>query len=165
MPAALAIVLVDDHSEDGTRAIAERLTATLRERSRSSERRRCRPAGQASSRRSSRACAAPASAGPTARYLLLTDADIAHAPANLARLVAKAEALRLDLVSLMVRLRCQSFWERLLVPAFVFFFQMLYPFPAVNRAGQRTAAAAGGCMLVRRQALAQAAGPRRSGDS
>jgi hopene-associated glycosyltransferase HpnB len=95
---------------------------------------------------------------PEARYLLLTDADIAHARDNLARLVAKAEAEALDLVSLMVRLRCESFWERLLVPAFVFFFQLLYPFAAVNQAGRRTAAAAGGCMLLRRRALAAAGG-------
>ena len=91
-------------------------------------------------------------------YLLLTDADIAHAPDNLARLVAKAQAERLDLVSLMVRLRCASFWERLLIPPFVFFFQKLYPFPAVNDPGSPVAAAAGGCILVRRQALRAAGG-------
>ncbi len=79
-------------------------------------------------------------------------------PDNLARLVAKAEAERLDLVSLMVRLRCVSFWERLLIPPFVFFFQKLYPFAAVNDPGSRVAAAAGGCMLVRRDALLEVGG-------
>ena len=87
------------------------------------------------------------------RYLLFTDADIEH-PANaLRQLVLKAERDHRDLVSLMVRLYCQSFWESLLVPAFVFFFQKLYPFPAVNNDQSKVAAAAGGIMLVRRSAL------------
>ncbi|NJL00736.1 MAG: glycosyltransferase [Spirulinaceae cyanobacterium SM2_1_0] len=91
-------------------------------------------------------------------YLWLTDADIAHAPDELQRLVAQAVGDRRDLVSLMVRLRCQSFWEQLLVPAFVFFFQKLYPFPWVNQPGHSLAAAAGGCILVRRDALTQIGG-------
>jgi glycosyltransferase involved in cell wall biosynthesis len=74
-------------------------------------------------------------------------------PSNLRRLVAKAEAKNLDLVSIMVRLRCQSFWEQLLIPAFVFFFQKLYPFTWVNNPKKATAAAAGGCILIRAQAL------------
>ena len=89
-------------------------------------------------------------------YLWLTDADIAHAPDTLRSLVARAETKRLVLVSLMAKLRCESFAERALIPAFVFFFQMLYPFGQVNRATGK-GAAAGGCMLVRRDAL-QAAG-------
>ncbi|MPY69165.1 MAG: glycosyltransferase [Alphaproteobacteria bacterium] len=95
---------------------------------------------------------------PDARWLLLTDADIAHDPHNLRRLVAKGEAEGLDLVSLMVRLVCDSAWERLLIPAFVFFFQKLYPFRWVDDRARRTAAAAGGCMLVRRDALARIGG-------
>lgn len=95
---------------------------------------------------------------PQTDYWLLTDADIEHDPAVLRRLVAKAESCRLDLVSLMVRLYCGSFWERLLVPAFVFFFQKLYPFPLVNHPERSEAAAAGGCMLVRRSALAAVGG-------
>ncbi len=91
------------------------------------------------------------------RYVLLTDADIVHAPDALRRLVAKAES-GLDLVSLMVRLHCASFAERLLIPAFVFFFQKLYPFPWVNDRAKRMAGAAGGCMLVRRAALERAGG-------
>jgi len=90
---------------------------------------------------------------PSARYLLLTDGDIRHSPRNLAHLLARAEAGALDLTSLMVRLRCESWAERFLVPAFVFFFQMLYPFAWVNDPARQTAAAAGGCMLVRRAAL------------
>jgi hopene-associated glycosyltransferase HpnB len=90
-------------------------------------------------------------------YLWLTDADIAHAPDTLSSLVARAERGGLTLVSLMAKLRAVSPAERALVPAFVFFFQMLYPFVRVNRPGQ-TAAAAGGCMLVRREALERAGG-------
>ena len=95
---------------------------------------------------------------PDAEFLLLTDADIEHDPVNLSRLVAMATEDHLDLVSLMVLLRCRSFWERLLIPAFVFFFQKLFPFPWVNNPARKTAAAAGGCMLVRRKALKQAGG-------
>ena len=86
-------------------------------------------------------------------YFLLTDADIEHDPSNLRRLVAKAETQKLDLVSIMVRLRCQSFWEQLLIPAFVFFFQKLYPFTWVNNPKKAIAAAAGGCILIHREAL------------
>ncbi|NEP12196.1 MAG: glycosyltransferase [Symploca sp. SIO2C1] len=86
-------------------------------------------------------------------YFLLTDADIEHDSTNLRELITKAETQQLDLVSLMVLLRCQSFWEQLLIPAFVFFFQKLYPFPLVNDSTNSTAAAAGGCILIRRQAL------------
>lgn len=93
-----------------------------------------------------------------ARYALLTDADIVHDPRNLARLVARAEARALDLVSLMVRLRVASFWDRLLIPAFVFFFALLYPFRRVASRGRREAAAAGGCMLVRLDTLDRVGG-------
>ncbi len=77
-------------------------------------------------------------------YVLFTDADIEHHPTNLQDLVLKAEQERLDLVSLMVQLRRETVWETLLIPAFVFFFQMLYPFPWVNDPGRKTAGAAGG---------------------
>jgi len=90
---------------------------------------------------------------PKAPYLLLTDADIEHNPGNLGRLMALALHSDRALVSLMVRLRCVSVWEKLLIPAFVFFFQKLYPFPQVNDPASKTAGAAGGCMLVRTDAL------------
>jgi len=90
---------------------------------------------------------------PPPDYLLLTDADIEHDQANLRRLVIKAELDNLELVSLMVQLRCQSFWEQLLIPAFVFYFQKLYPFRWVNDPTNPTAAAAGGCILIRSQTL------------
>ncbi|WP_434096470.1 glycosyltransferase [Streptomyces mobaraensis] len=91
-----------------------------------------------------------------AEYLLLTDADIAHAPGSLRELVAAARAADLDLVSQMARLRVATPWERLIVPAFVYFFSQLYPFRWVNRPGGRTAAAAGGCVLLRREAAERA---------
>ncbi|WP_298904558.1 glycosyltransferase [uncultured Nostoc sp.] len=91
-------------------------------------------------------------------YFLLTDADIEHDPGNLRRLVAKAVQEDLDLVSVMVRLRCESFWEKLLIPAFVFFFQKLYPFRWVNNPNNPTAAAAGGSILISREALERIGG-------
>jgi len=99
-----------------------------------------------------------AATAPGARWLLLTDADIVHAPATLRRLVAKAEAEGLGMASLMARLDAQGFWGGLLVPAFIFFFQMLYPFPWVNRPGHRVAGAAGGCVLIRRDVLEEIGG-------
>ncbi len=86
-------------------------------------------------------------------YVLLTDADIVPAPETLSRLVAKAEREGLSLVSLMARLDARGLWGGLLIPAFVYFFQKLYPFPRVNDATSDVAAAAGGCMLVRTDAL------------
>ncbi|MBJ6999408.1 glycosyltransferase [Streptomyces sp. CRPSP2-6A1] len=82
-------------------------------------------------------------------YLLLTDADIAHAPDSLRELVAAAHGGGFDVVSQMARLRVESRWERLVVPAFVYFFAQLYPFRWIGRPGSRTAAAAGGCVLLR----------------
>ena len=91
-------------------------------------------------------------------WLLFTDADIIHAPDSLRRLVARAESGGLVLASLMARLRCESPAERWFIPAFIFFFQMLYPFAWANDPRARTAAAAGGCVLLRRHALEQAGG-------
>ena len=91
-------------------------------------------------------------------YILLTDADIVHSPANVAGLVARAEALGLDLVSYMVKLRCRTLAERALIPAFVFFFFKLYPPAWVARTDRKTAGAAGGCMLIRPSALTRIGG-------
>ncbi|MFG2501017.1 glycosyltransferase [Streptomyces sp. NPDC048441] len=93
------------------------------------------------------------------RYLLLTDADIAHEPDNLRELVAAAETSGCELVSQMARLRVESGWERLVVPAFVYFFAQLYPFRWIARRGSRTAAAAGGCVLVSSEAAERAGIP------
>ncbi len=89
-------------------------------------------------------------------YLLLTDADIAHAPDSLRRLVAAARTGGYDVVSQMARLRVESLWERLVVPAFVYFFAQLYPFRRIGKDGTRTAAAAGGCVLLRAAAAERA---------
>ncbi|MEV8367787.1 glycosyltransferase [Streptomyces niveus] len=89
-------------------------------------------------------------------YLLLTDADIAHEPDSLRELVAAARTNGLDLVSQMARLRVTTAWERLIVPAFVYFFAQLYPFRRVNKPGARTAAAAGGCVLLRTETAERA---------
>jgi hopene-associated glycosyltransferase HpnB len=97
-------------------------------------------------------------AAGTPDLLLLTDADIAHAPDNVRHLVARGEAGGLVLVSLMAKLHCATWAERTLIPAFVYFFDMLYPFGQVNAPESRVAAAAGGVMLVRREALARAGG-------
>ncbi|GAB3175057.1 glycosyltransferase [Streptomyces incanus] len=89
-------------------------------------------------------------------YLLLTDADIAHAPDSLRRLVSAARTGGFDVVSQMARLRVESGWERMVVPAFVYFFAQLYPFRRIGRDGSRTAAAAGGCVLLRAEAAERA---------
>ncbi|MFC7307840.1 glycosyltransferase [Streptomyces monticola] len=92
-------------------------------------------------------------------YLLLTDADIAHEPDSLRELVAAARTGGFDLVSQMARLRVASVWEQLVVPAFVYFFAQLYPFRWVAREKGRTAAAAGGCVLLRADAAERAEVP------
>jgi hopene-associated glycosyltransferase HpnB len=91
-------------------------------------------------------------------YLLLTDADIVHPSDNLDALVARAEAESCDLVSYMATLHCRSLAERALIPAFVFFFFMLYPPAWIRDPRRRTAGAAGGCSLIRRKALEKAGG-------
>jgi hopene-associated glycosyltransferase HpnB len=91
----------------------------------------------------------------SSEWILLTDADIEHHATSVGELLAFAEAEDLDLASLMVRLHCDSLAERMLIPAFVFFFALLYPFAWVADPERRTAAAAGGCILVRRAALAR----------
>src|SRR5213079_3481649 len=93
--------------------------------------------------------------------LLFTDADIAHPTDGVRRLVTAALADDRALVSQMALLRTETWWERLIVPAFVYFFAQLYPFRRVGRPRARTAAAAGGCMLVRREVLAAAGGLER----
>jgi len=102
-------------------------------------------------------------AAGAAPLVLLTDADIVHDPRHLSALVAQLQApaaggASLDMVSEMVRLNCRSLAERVLVPAFVYFFQMLYPFARVNDPRSPVAAAAGGTVLIRRDALERIGG-------
>ncbi len=154
----LHIVLVDDDSRDGTAEIAQAAAVAAPGRL-TVLRGRPLPAGWTGKLWAVKQGIEAAEALPTPPdYLLLTDADIVYTPDALARLVARAEAGGLVLTSLMVKLRCDSLAERMLVPAFIFFFQMLYPFVWVNRPDHPMGAAAGGCMLVRPGALRRAGG-------
>ncbi|HEY7608499.1 MAG TPA: glycosyltransferase, partial [Alphaproteobacteria bacterium] len=160
-PGEVRVVVVDDASDDGTAYAAEAAAKRIEAADRLSVV-AAPPLLQGWSGKLWAVHNGIAAAPANRRYLLLTDADIVHAPDALKRLVAKAESSPaeggLDLVSLMVKLHCESFAERLLIPAFVFFFQKLYPFPWVNDPAISTAGAAGGCMLVRREALERAGG-------
>jgi hopene-associated glycosyltransferase HpnB len=98
------------------------------------------------------------SADDPATYILFSDADISHGPDSLRELVCRAEAGGYDLTSFMVSLESRTLPEKLMIPAFVFFFRMLYPFRLINDPGSRVAGAAGGTMLVRRAALARIGG-------
>ena len=149
-PGDLRIVVVDDSSRDATASIVKQVAESAE-----------RPVTVVSG--------SPLAAGWTGKlwaldqgvraaandadFLWFTDADIVHEPGVLRGLVAKAMSENRALVSLMVRLRCEGFWERILIPAFVFFFQKLYPFAAINDSTSRVAGAAGGCVLIRREAL------------
>lgn len=164
-PGELAVWLVDDGSTDGTaslaQAVAEQgasrasltvLTAPLP------------PPGWTGKLNALRRGVAAAEAAEV-ELLLLTDADIAHHRSSVRRLVAMALADDRDMVSLMALLHVETGWERTLVPAFVYFFAQLYPFSRVTRPGSWTAAAAGGCILLRRAALARAGGLSRIRDA
>ena len=151
--------LVDDQSRDATTRVAREAAAALGAGDRLNViSGRPLPAGWTGKLwAQSQGVESAAQAPNPPEYLLLTDADIVFAPGALSSVVARAERQGLVLNSLMVKLRCKSFAERLFVPAFVFFFQMLYPFAWVNDPRRATAGAAGGSMLVKREAL-QAAG-------
>ncbi len=159
-PGPFRVIVVDDHSDDGT-AAAAREAAAASDTPHALTVIGARPleAGWAGKVWAlSEGLDHAATAYPDTRYIWLTDADIIHDPANLRRLVGKAEAGRLDMVSQMVRLVSEGFWAGLLIPAFVFFFQKLYPFAWVNDPARRTAAAAGGSVLLRREALERIGG-------
>ena len=156
-PGPFRVVLVDDGSSDGTAGIARAAAVSLGREDRLTVLTGA-PLPPGWTGKLWAMAQGVEHAGATPEHLLLTDADIAHSPDNLRRLVARSEAGGLVMSSLMVRLHCRGLEEEMLIPAFVFFFQMLYPFPLVNDPRSRTAGAAGGCMLVRRDALEQAGG-------
>jgi hopene-associated glycosyltransferase HpnB len=154
----LKIVLVDDNSSDGTGALARELAVTDRRLSvLDGELLKTGWTGKmwavSQGLRQTETLAAD--------YVLFTDADIVHGPGHLASLISRAERDQLSLVSEMVRLRCESLAERATLPAFVFFFQLLYPFRWVCDPGRTTAAAAGGTMLVAQEALRRVDGVNR----
>jgi len=166
-PGPWSVILVDDNSGDGTADLARRVASDC-----------------GAQNRMTIVSGAPLPSGWTGKlwalsqgiavaqaldhpleYFLLSDADIVHAPKMLRWLVAHAASRHVLLASFMVRLRCDSRSERFLIPAFIFFFQMLYPFSWVNRGDRATAAAAGGCMLVRADVLRDIGGIEAIRDS
>ncbi len=154
----LTVILVDDGSTDGTGEIARQVAA-----------RSARPIHVLSAPplpegwtgklwALETGIRAAGEIDPEAEWLLLTDADILHQPEALGRLVTYGADRQFALVSLMARLDDRGFWGGLLIPAFLFFFQKLYPFGWVADPARDTAGAAGGCVLIRREALAEIGG-------
>ena len=156
-PGAFSIILVDDNSTDGTAEIAASLSAGERLKIISGQ--PLPPGWTGKLWAVHQGLSQPGAIA--ADFVLLTDADIVHAPQHVSALVAKAETAKLDLTSEMVALRCVTPAERALMPAFVFFFQMLYPFAWINNPAKRMAGAAGGTMLVSRAAIDRVEGVSR----
>ena len=179
-PGSFSVVVIDDRSQDGTAEIARQIAADVQATARltvisgaplpqgwvgkvwalEQGATHCglRIADCGLSECPSPSFPNPESHLPTPKYFLLTDADIRHAPGSLRRLVAESEHAHLVLNSRMARLRCLSAAERLLIPPFVFFFNLLYPMRQVNNSQSRVAAAAGGCVLLATAALRRAGG-------
>jgi hopene-associated glycosyltransferase HpnB len=182
-PGEFSVVIVDDHSEDGTAQFAQQAARELRAESRIAIRSAaplpagwtgklwalnggtaifgCAPTTSISAGRHTTSRTAsnnPRTLIPSPAYYWFTDADIVHAPDTLQRLVARAECDKLDLASLMVLLQAKTLPERALIPAFLFFFLKLYPPRWIASPKARTAGAAGGCILLRSEALQRIGG-------
>jgi hopene-associated glycosyltransferase HpnB len=164
-PGRLSLTVVDDHSEDATAAItqqaAEASGAAKRVRIVSASALEVGWTGkvwalnEGVSSGSITDSRAPGGAEESPSFYWFTDADVIHAPDTLRRLVVRAEQETLDLTSLMVLLKAKTFPERALIPAFLYFFLMLYPPQWIADAELSTAGAAGGCILLRQEALAR----------
>ena len=152
----LTVTVVDDDSSDGTAEVARETAkaAVGGHRFRLVEA-QPRPLGWVGK---VHALAEGVRATESTEWWLFTDADIRLRQGAVRALLLKAEEGGYDLVSVMARLHAESFWERLIIPPFVFFFQLIYPFRLVARQSSRVAAAAGGCVLVSREALENAGG-------
>ncbi len=157
-PGEFSIIIVDDHSEDGTAALAQKAA----NESGASQRVKIHSAAQLAPGWTGKLWAlnegVQVASGDKPDFLWFTDADIEHAPDTLHRLVLRAEKDALDLVSLMVLLQAKTFPERLLIPPFLYFFLMLYPPRWIADPNASTAGAAGGCILLRRNVLAPIGG-------
>lgn len=159
-PGEFSVILIDDRSRDGTAEVATKIAESINQ----NKRLLLLPGEPLPSGWSGKLWAMEQGVKYVQQlsmlpdYFLFTDADIQHHQTNLKELATKAVGENLDLTSLMVRLNCDSFWEKLLIPAFVFFFQKLYPFAWANDPQNNLAAAAGGCILIRRQALERIGG-------
>jgi hopene-associated glycosyltransferase HpnB len=154
----LQLMVVDDHSEDGTGALASIAAQSAGKVARATilqaEDVQAGWTGKLWALHRGISNAAPSQP----EYYWFTDADIVHSPDTLRRLVAKAESQRLDLASLMVLLQAKTIPEKLLIPAFLYFFLMLYPPKWIADRNVRTAGAAGGCILLRREILERIGG-------
>ncbi len=157
-PGEFYIIVVDDHSEDGTAALARNAA----EVSGAAERVSIHSAAVLPQGWTGKLWALNEGVQEAAKHLpeffWFTDADIEHAPDTLRRLVFRAEKEPLDLASLMVLLQAKTFPERLLIPPFLYFFLMLYPPRWIADPKARTAGAAGGCILLRCEALERIGG-------
>ena len=153
-----SVVVVDDHSDDGTAEIAHRAAAVADAGSRVRVISAPELIGGWTGKLWALNAGVNESAADRPEFFWFTDADVVHAPDVLQRLVSRTEAATLDLTSLMVLLRAETFAERLLIPAFLYFFLMLYPPKWIAKHNAKTAGAAGGCVLLRREALLRAGG-------
>lgn len=156
-PGSFRVLVVDDHSEDGTAAAAERAARTCGSLT---------PVSVIAAPKLEEGWAGKVwamnagaeAAGNSVEYHWFTDADVEHPPDTLRKLVSRAERDALGLTSLMVLLRAKTLPERMLIPAFLYFFFQLYPPKKIAAAGSGTAGAAGGCMLLRREGLQRIGG-------
>ena len=159
-PGDFSMVVVDDHSDDGTGELALKAV----EESGAAQRVSVQAAGALLPGWTGKLRALDEGVQTCSKsapgYFWFTDADIVHAPDTLRRLVSRAEAEALDVASLMVLLQAKTFPERLLIPPFLYFFLMLYPPRWIADPQKRTAGAAGGCILLRRAALERIGGLR-----